>query len=273
MNNKERESIKQRTKKNRIINTTLSLVLAGTIGASSLGYFHLSTQIEDSNAKTVQANKKIEKLEEERDTLKTDLELVSEWGKELEEKANNLQVEKENLETEKAELTDKNTELKNYIDKVNNIPKWNPDNVTTDSGVSEVGLSLALEGTGLEGLAHSFIQAEEEYGINAIFLVSLIAQESAWGNSNRAKRDNNLSGYAVYTDSSAGRKFSSKGESIMETASLLAEHYVGEGRMDIHSINSKYSADDKWATNISHIANDITVTANVNNHIEGLNDY
>ena len=83
-----------------------------------------------------------------------------------------------------------------------------------------------LKGTKLEGIEQALLNAEKEYNVNAIFLTSIVANESGWGTSKRAQTQNNLTGYAVYHDLSRGTTFSSKDQCIYGTAKLLANNYL-----------------------------------------------
>lgn len=121
-----------------------------------------------------------------------------------------------------------------------------------------------MKGTGLEGLGSWYLKAEQTYGVNAIFLMALTAQESAWGTSNRARTQNNLSGYAVYSAGAEGATFSSKGESIMATAKLISEEYINpQGNYyngtSVASVNIRYCPGDggHWSSNITKIAYEI----------------
>lgn len=113
------------------------------------------------------------------------------------------------------------------------------------------------------------MKAEETYGVNAIFLMALTAQESAWGTSNRAKNQNNLSGFEVYSAGAKGASFGSKGESIMATAKLISESYInsdGEhyNGTSVDSVNIKYCPDDGgyWSRSITQIANKLVLRIN-----------
>lgn len=126
-----------------------------------------------------------------------------------------------------------------------------------------------MKGTGLEGLGSWYLKAEQTYGVNAIFLMALTAQESDWGTSHRARTQNNLSGYAVYSSGAEGVTFSSKGESIMETAKLIAENYINPdgayyNGVSVASVNIRYCPDDggHWSSNIIEIAYDLVSKIN-----------
>jgi beta-N-acetylglucosaminidase len=252
--------MKKKLNINKVAIAVLSTLVIGMSSTSAFMYNELSNKIEVTEHKLEKANTKINKYEQSISELESSLLLADE------DKVN-LQKKIKELEGANSSLKGENEGLKQFVDEVLKIPEFDSSNVTSTSNVNEFGLSLALKDTGLEGLESAFIKAEKEYGINAIFLTSLVAQESGWGNSNRAKTQNNLSGYAVYSDSAEGKTFSSKTESIMATARLLKDHYVGKGLYDISSINNKYSADDNWDRGIHSIASDLLHKANLNNYI------
>jgi beta-N-acetylglucosaminidase len=252
--------MKKKLNLNKLAIALLTILVIGTSFTTVYMYNKLTDKINVSESKLIEANKKINEYGNTINELEKNLSTSGEENVKLQEKVKELESTNESLMGE-------NKELKEFNDKILSLPKWDSRNVTSASNVSEVGLQLALKDTGLEGLESSFIKAEETYGINAIFLTSLIAQESGWGTSRRAREQNNLSGYAVYGDTAKGRTFSSKSESIMETAELLKKHYVGKGLYDINSINNKYSADNNWDSKIHSIANKLVTKANVNNYI------
>lgn len=139
---------------------------------------------------------------------------------------------------------------------------FNSNNLRTLSGVTTSELRHLLKGTSMESLAGAFVDAEKTYKINAFALCGLVAVESGWNTSARARGQNNLTGYAVYSDSSAGKTFSSPYECIMATARLLDKHYLNENGIyhngySTYSLNIKYSADEKWHSKINSIANDL----------------
>ena len=114
-----------------------------------------------------------------------------------------------------------------------------------------------LEG-GLVGLSGTFIQAEQEYGVNAIFLVSLAALESAWGTINFLP--NNMFGYGSFS-------YDSKEECILHVGKGLGENYLspdgslyyGTGIDDVHvKYASSPTWDDKLVTRMEIIYKEIT---------------
>lgn len=103
----------------------------------------------------------------------------------------------------------------NTVYDVNNM--LSPSNVTVEE------LEYALKGN-LKPLAGTYIQAEEETEVNAIFIAAISALESGWGKSYMATHKNNLFGYGNKT-------FSSKEESIFHVANALKNNYlVSNGR-------------------------------------------
>lgn len=198
---------------------------------------------------------KIQEITKESDYLKEESSLLSEEKEALQQRIELLQREYDELKTQ-------------YLKEIQPV-SFSSDNLLTASNATNKKIEIALTGTGLEGLAHAYTEAELTYGVNAIFLVALTAEESGWGNSHRAKTQNNLSGFAVYSPTSRGTTFSSKEESIMATARLLKEDYLNsDGQYyngtSISSVNIRYCPNDggNWSKNITAIANEIVSKIN-----------
>ena len=147
-------------------------------------------------------------------------------------------------------------------------PHFNHQNVLELSHVTVDDLYTVLEGTELYDLAPIYVEAENLYGVNALFIVALTALESGWGTSDRAINDNNLTGFGVYTDDSVGINATSKRENILMTTSWLKEAYLTEGvehhnGFSIYSINIKYcltedgEVDTHWSESITSIGYDL----------------
>lgn len=144
---------------------------------------------------------------------------------------------------------------------------YNPYNVTIPSNLTVEEMYQILRNTTMKELSEALILAEKETGINALFLTGLIANESSWNTSNRAKCQNNLSGFAVYSRGASGVTFNSKTQCILRTAYLIKEDYISpngkyycEGN-SIWNINSQYCFYDgtkkvnyKWSSTINSIA-------------------
>lgn len=71
--------------------------------------------------------------------------------------------------------------------------------------------------------ANTFIQAEQETGINAVFLASVSALESGWGRSDVANEYNNLFGWS---SNNGYKHFESKEECILFVAHKIKELYL-----------------------------------------------
>lgn len=201
-------------------------------------------------------------------------------------KDNNIQIEtfatendelKRKVENLEKDLNDKSEDLKSATNKLkeyHRITSFDRSNVTTPSYATIVHLERALKDTNLYSLADAFVDAEKQYGINSYFLAAICAHESGWGNSNRAKSQNNLTGHAVYSSISRGSTFDSKYQNIMSTAKMLKENYLSTNGMyyrglSVDSVNENYcfledgkTVDYKWASSVSQIAVDLKNVAN-----------
>ena len=144
----------------------------------------------------------------------------------------------------------------------NSFVHFNPNNITEPSGVSYEQLAYALKDTKLSAYIDSFLTVEKNYGINSLAMIGIVANESAWLNSDRTQRQNNVTGYAVYSDSSKGVSFSSIDESILTTAKLLQTDYINpQGRfyngLSVSDVNIMYSSDAKWNSTVASVANQL----------------
>ncbi len=128
----------------------------------------------------------------------------------------------------------------------------------------------------LSGNAQVFIDAQETYGINALILYAMAAQESGWGTSTIARTKNNLFGWnAIDSNPSQASTFSSVEQSVTEHAGYNLRKYT-----DIYNplffgshlgnkgsgFNVKYASDPYWGLKIAAICYSIDKTA-------GLVDY
>lgn len=161
-----------------------------------------------------------------------------------------IRLFKETIKQEKKELKalrNRNKKIKKYA----NIT-FNSKDIFLPSNVDKKSLKYALEGTELEPLADAFIKAEKKYGVNAIALASIAAHESAWGSSRRAREDNNLTGFGVYSNSAKGVNGKTKTANIMATAECLATRYAEPGQVyycgtGLMGVNQRYAASRTWA--------------------------
>jgi beta-N-acetylglucosaminidase len=133
---------------------------------------------------------------------------------------------------------------------------YNSNDVSILSNATELQLNELLKDTGLKGLGGVYIQAENTYEVNALFLIGVTALESYWGKSDLARTKNNLSGYYI---NGKPKYFSSKAECILETAKLISEEYLKEDGLyykgkSIRAININYCELSSWTGKVNDIA-------------------
>lgn len=124
----------------------------------------------------------------------------------------------------------------------------------TPCGYSAPQLEAALL-CDLKQLADEFIEAEQETGVNAIFLASVAALESGWGKSHKAKEHNNLFGWGNYS-------FASQEVCIDVVAKALAINYLTPGGKHynggtVEGVSIKYNNTDHWRQQVRQIMADI----------------
>lgn len=136
---------------------------------------------------------------------------------------------------------------------------YNPNDVTVVSDITYDEMYALLKDTTMRKLSGAFVEAEREYGVNALFLAGLVALESEWNTSPRAMRGNNIAGVAVYNDSSPGVNYDSKRECILDVAKKLRENYLVESGQYYKGLSSSnvefyYCAKKDWNEQIDSIA-------------------
>ncbi len=118
--------------------------------------------------------------------------------------------------------------------------------VSKPSGVTLSDLELVTQGN-LKGLESAFLKAEEDYGINCLFVMAIASHESADGTI--CFRPNNMFGYG-----SSG--FSSKAEGIDVVSKALAQRYLSPGGSlysgkTISDVNKHYASSTTWDDKIA----------------------
>ncbi len=110
------------------------------------------------------------------------------------------------------------------------------------SGVTAADLKLVTT-KGLVGLEDAFVNAEEKYGVNCVFLMSIASLES--GKGTMMFRPNNMFGYGK-------TGFSSKAEGINVVAKGLSARYLNPagglygGSPTVKGVNKRYAANPQW---------------------------
>lgn len=144
------------------------------------------------------------------------------------------------------------------------VPHFNPYNINELSNLSKEQMYTMLEDTALVTLVDAFYWYEQQYQVNAIFMMSLTAEESGWGRSSLAISNNNLSGHKSLTGGWA--YYSDWGECLEESFRLIGEEYTSPaGRFytgpSIYDINLVYCPDpvnpNSWANNLNSIAQNL----------------
>lgn len=122
-------------------------------------------------------------------------------------------------------------------------------NLLTKSNITIEELQKGFANTNMQGLEQYFINAENETGINAIYLAGLATHESDWNTSDFARERNNLFGWQSYDSNlNATKRFTSKEESIMTVARALKKMYLSENGCyfngyTISGISKRYASD------------------------------
>lgn len=199
-------------------------------------------------------------LSKENKELYSKIERINKVNDDLFKENDNL-IQKSNEKTE--EINKKDKKIKELQEKIKDFEfksiNYNIEDITQPTNIKIEQLKILFKSNStydnLEGLEKAFVNAEKEYGINAMFLLGIVSQESGFVSSRRAIEENNLTGYAIYQNSSE-KAFDSKYECILATARLLKNEYVdGRKIKDIRSINEVYCPDDnyKWSNSINKI--------------------
>lgn len=148
------------------------------------------------------------------------------------------------------------------------LPKEPPEQPTykgvlIPSYLSSEQLERGLLGE-LKQYAPYFIQAEQDTGINAIFLSSVATLESGWGKSKVAKTKNNLFGW---TAKGGYRSFKSPQECIAFVAEQIKALYLTPGGIyfngfEVEDVNVRYNGRQSWENNVTQIMSQITARIN-----------
>ncbi len=119
--------------------------------------------------------------------------------------------------------------------------------------------------------ADYFYYAEQEYGINGVFLASIAIHESGWGTSKISLNKKNLFGYMAYDSSpyESAKDFSSYSEGIDLLARVLIKYYlkqkgtpiyggnIADGKYyngnTIKAVNIFYATDPDWSNSVYSI--------------------
>lgn len=126
------------------------------------------------------------------------------------------------------------------------------------SGVTEAELASVLK-YDLKSLAKTFVQAEQEYGVNAIYLAAISALESGWGR--YQFKENNIFGFG-------NMDFESEEDCIIYVADFLSREYLTPdglyygGGYSLSHVNEAYNGSQHWLDEVSKIADKIADSIN-----------
>lgn len=173
-------------------------------------------------------------------------------------KLKELEIQKQReLELEQERLRQEELERQRLAEiEANRVVTYNPYNLLEPSNITREEAYIMLEGTALQTLSNAYVYMEELYGVNAIYLMSLSAEESGWGRSQLAITHNNIGGIK---SSNGWMYFSDWGECLDYKARLLKNQYLSENGdyfngYSIWNVNIKYCERNTWADNINSIA-------------------
>lgn len=146
----------------------------------------------------------------------------------------------------------------------------NKKKVATSASLRNFDVTTKFEGTAeqiekhlggvLKGHGKKFLELQDKYGINAVFLAAITINESENGTSYSARKRNNVGGIR-YKNSYRFRTYNNVSECLDDMADNLKDNYINEGRTTVARIGSKYCpVNDKsdkeglnkfWARNVS----------------------
>lgn len=217
----------------------------------------------------VQTNKELNELNKQGELLiEKRNAIISEYDETIETISN--------LEGEIKIFNSLSEELEQLTSRKKEQVTFNSNNLLETSGVSVGDMYKVLKGTALYDLAPVYVEAENLYGVNALFIAGLTAHESAWGTSQRAVNDNNLTGLGAYSKSSVGVNANSKRDNILMTTYWIKKNYLTAGGhyfsgYGIRDVNARYclgsdgQSDYNWSSYIVKISNNLLNKINANN--------
>jgi beta-N-acetylglucosaminidase len=109
----------------------------------------------------------------------------------------------------------------------------------------------------LSQYAAEFLDAEKEYGVNALYLAAHASLESNWGKSNFAVNRYNFFGYGAYdSNPNNAHRYVSAAHGIMTVTEKIKADYLTEGGRyykgpTLTGMNIRYATDPQWAFKIS----------------------
>lgn len=131
------------------------------------------------------------------------------------------------------------------------------NDITKPSNLSVKEIHSLIKGTGLEGIELAVKEVEDEYGINALYTISVAAHESGWGTSSLARNRNNLFGIAAYdSNTNSAKYFDNKYDCVKYWGRMIKNNYFDQGLTTTQSINKVYASDQNWSRKVNSIMNE-----------------
>lgn len=158
----------------------------------------------------------------------------------VEKNINQLQIE-----------NDSQKALEYFEKKVSSLmPKINKDTDITKKYIGDVDyLNEYLKNTPLKGLGQEFINAQEKYGVNALFLMSIVNTESEYGEHPAKGTKYNLAG--LRRSKGGYQQPNSFEESIDDLGSTLKRLYINRGKNTPLKVNNGgYAAAKDWSQKV-----------------------
>ena len=234
---------------------------------------NVKIDIIEMHSSTVQnhniVDEEIEKLEKEIDDLSTLLEEVkAEYNSKINKRELYSIVDNASVIFNDGSKSvfdyNKKVETMNYMDQqYENLEYtssyFNVFDLSQLSGLSSEEFNKILKDTNMDGLGYVFVNIENEYNINGLFILAIAKQESGLGTSNMAITKNNVTGYMAYDhNTGAAKRFNSFEDCLYTTSRLISKEYLKEGGnhyngTSIFDINVKYCSQIDWSINLINI--------------------
>lgn len=245
-----------RKRNNRIVLSSIIVasLLAGVILLNkdtkhNFSYAYSNLNQENNQSEVIQA------LIQEQEQEQEEIQSTEEIDKMVEEHIKLLELEENQQPTSRPQPTTKPQPVQKVY---SHKPIVNIYDVTVVSNVSTERLADILRKNNrlnMTAWAHKFVEAEEKYGINALFLASIGIIESSDFKSQLAVNRNNGFGLAAYDyNTNAAMRFSNHGEAILKLAKIISTEncYVAGGVKSVKDIGITYASDTSWATKVSN---------------------
>jgi len=136
--------------------------------------------------------------------------------------------------------------------------------VDVTGGQLDAAVESISSGSPLVGLGDTWIAAQNEHDINAVYMVAHAALESAWGRSSIAQEKNNIYGFDArdICPAECADGYASFAQCVHEVMTYIdAEYLTPSGNYyegtSLRAMNVHYATDNQWAEKIASIMNDL----------------